>query len=180
MIIKSIIVGKNIKLRSVKVEDSNFILSLRLNPDLNKHLNPTSPDLEAQKIWIEQQIKRELDYYFIIESLDGIPLGTISVYDINTKQKSFNWGRWIILKKAPSYVAVESTILVYNFAFNVLNLQKAISEVRIENKNVIRFHLSYGSEIFKIDEQNIYYTFSSNSFPKLLKMFRNMHLIEIK
>lgn len=180
MIIKTFIKGKNIQLRSVKISDAEFILSLRLNPELNKHLNSTSPDLEAQKNWIEKQRNREQDYYFIIEGFNGIPLGTVSVYEINDSEKTFNWGRWIIVKDSPFYIAIESTILVYNFAFNILNLQKAISEVRIENKNVIKFHLSYGSEIYKKDDQNIYYTFDREYFPKLLKMFRSMHNLEIK
>jgi len=178
MILENIIIGKKIQLRTVLESDAEFILSLRLNPELNKYLHSTSPSVENQKEWIRNQQKREGDYYFIIESIEGKPYGVVGVYEIDVDSETFNWGRWIIAKDAPMFVAVESTILVYHFAFDILKLKKALSDVRVENKNVVKFHLSYGSVIYKNDDENIYYEFNKEQYPRLLSMFKSMHSIK--
>jgi len=56
---KEIIVGKNINLRNVCVEDPEFILNLRLNPTLNLHLSAVNSEIAAQEEWIEKYKKRE-------------------------------------------------------------------------------------------------------------------------
>lgn len=43
----------NIKLRLVEIEDAEFILSLRLDNNLNKHFSSVNNDLNEQIRWIE-------------------------------------------------------------------------------------------------------------------------------
>jgi len=105
MILKSKLIGKNINFRSVTVDDAEFILSLRLNPTLNKYLGTTSALLSDQQNWINAQISRPDDYYFMVESKDGKRLGTCGIYDV--KKETFGCGRWINDVGAPAYVAVK-------------------------------------------------------------------------
>lgn len=168
--------GKNIVLRSVEVKDAEFILPLRLDPELNEHLNAVPPSVESQQNWIAAQQQRPNDYYFIIhDKKTNRDLGTVGLYEIDPEKRTFNWGRWIIVKDAPMYTAFESTILIYSLAFNHFQLDKALSEVRLANYKVINYHLSYGSVIYKLDELNAYYSFSKDSFPALLKKFKGFH-----
>src|SRR5262249_55463855 len=119
------------------------------------------------------------DYYFIIEQADGKPIGTVGLYDINETAKTFNWGRWIVIKGAPLYAAIETTILIYYIGFRILKLEKTLSDVRKNNKNVINFHLSYGAHLYSTDELSIYYEFNADQFPALLKKFKGFHNISL-
>lgn len=178
MVFEELIKGKYIQLRAATLNDAEFILSLRLDPSLNKYLHATDSSVESQKKWMMEQKTKEGDYYFVIESKEGAPLGVVGVYDI--VDKTFNWGRWIVKKDAPMYTGIESTILIYYFAFYILNLDTALSDVRVDNKNVIKFHVSYGGKIYKETDLDIYYEFLKESFPILLKKFKGFHNIELK
>ncbi|SFI09237.1 GNAT family N-acetyltransferase [Halpernia frigidisoli] len=175
MILNGNLCGKNVIIRSVVVDDAEFILELRLNPELNKYLNTTSPQLEKQKNWISDQIKKENDYYLMLLSKSGDKVGTGGVYDI--KDQIFTCGRWIIKKHTSPVIAVESIILTYNFAFYDLKLQKAEFEVRKDNKKVINFHLSYGAKIYKETDTDVYFEFFKDDFEKMLVKFQNFHTI---
>jgi RimJ/RimL family protein N-acetyltransferase len=164
--------GNTIIFKQVQVEDAEFILSLRLDNSLNKYLNETSPDIEKQRQWIKEQQNKENDYYFIILNKDYEKLGTVGIYEINWEKKTFNWGRWILKKSTSINVAVESMLLTYKVAFNELNLETALSDVRIENTTVINFHLSYGAFIYKVDKVNVYYKFKIDQYNDLLIKYR--------
>jgi RimJ/RimL family protein N-acetyltransferase len=175
MVSENILRGKNISLRSVEVSDAEFILPLRLDPTINEHLNKVSPDIELQREWIRNQRERANDYYFIILDKENNPIGTVGLYDINRENGTFNWGRWIVIKKAPLYAAIETTLLIYRFGFEVLELEKAVSEVRTRNVNVVNFHLSYGAIIYKVDAENIFYYFPKSAYANLLAKFKGFH-----
>jgi RimJ/RimL family protein N-acetyltransferase len=175
MVAENIIKGKNISLRSVEIGDAEFILPLRLDPIISEHLNKVSPSIELQREWIKNQRERPNDYYFIILDKDNNPIGTVGLYDINEQNKTFNWGRWIIIKTAPFYAAIETTLLIYNYAFEILKLEKALSEVRTKNINVVNFHLSYGSIVYKVDAEHIFYYFDRSGYNNLLAKFKGFH-----
>lgn len=95
-----ILESKSIRLRFVEDPDAEFILSLRLDDRYNTFLSSVSPDVEAQKKWIRKYKDDErngIQYYFIIERLDGTPCGTVRIYDI--RNDSFCWGSWILNEK---------------------------------------------------------------------------------
>lgn len=63
---------KNITLTLAVVDDAEFILSLRQNEKLNRHVSPVPPSLNCQKEWIMNYKKREAirsEFYFIIRVL---------------------------------------------------------------------------------------------------------------
>lgn len=75
---------KHIKLRLANVEDSDFILNLRLDPELNRHVSEVENDVEKQKQWMLSYKERERnrsEFYFIIESIQGTPYGAVRLYD---------------------------------------------------------------------------------------------------
>lgn len=150
MIYNKIIKGKFINLRSVQEDDAEFILSLRLDPKLNKYLNKVESNVAKQKQWILNQQSRRGDYYFLITDKDNIPIGTISLYNIENKQGEF--GRWIL--KGNSLQSIESVLLLHEFGFNNLGLDIIYSNTVDENKKVINFHKNFGATI--TDEKNIH------------------------
>jgi len=173
MILENNLYGQNILLRTAEPEDAEFILSLRLNPDLSKYLKPIDPSVEKQRKWIEKKKIEPNDYHMIIENKSSEKLGVVAIYEkLNIKWANgdFNWGRWIISREAPFMVAFESMVLVYNFAFFSLNLRRALFEVRKNNKRVHAYHFSYGANIVSIEDTYHWFEFTVESFLNNEKM----------
>ncbi|MCJ2367251.1 GNAT family N-acetyltransferase, partial [Aeromonas dhakensis] len=66
--------AKTISVRLIDVGDAEFILSLRTDGRLNRHLSQTSSSLEQQRDWIKNYKERESqgdEYYFIIYRNDN-------------------------------------------------------------------------------------------------------------
>ncbi|MCC4288868.1 GNAT family N-acetyltransferase [Vreelandella aquamarina] len=159
-----ILESKNIRLRLVEESDAEFILSLRLDDRYNKFLSSVSPDIEAQKDWIRKYKDDEhssIQYYFIIERLDGTPCGTVRIYDIGND--SFCWGSWILNENKTRYAAIESAFLVYDFGFKQLGFNKSHFDVMKGNKGVINFHTRMGAFKTNEDEINEYFEITAEA-----------------
>lgn len=179
MLLQRPLVGKRIVLRSVLESDAEFILTLRNNPDLNQFIHDTDPSLEKQQEWTRRQQQRSDDFYMIIEDHDGRSLGTLGVYNINRKKKTFEWGRWLIVPGAPFYVAAESALLAYWFAFNDLSLEEAVFVVKTRNVTVCNyFKTALRSEIIERDDEDTWFRFHKKDFPALLAKFKEFHNLE--
>jgi RimJ/RimL family protein N-acetyltransferase len=162
-----ILESKNIRLRFVEDSDAEFILSLRLNDLYNTFLSSVSPDVEEQKKWIRKYKDDErngIQYYFIIERLDGTPCGTVRIYDI--RNDSFCWGSWILNENKTRYAALESAFLVYEFGFKQLGFKKSHFDVMKENKKVIQFHTRIGAVKTSEDEINYYFEITEEAVEK--------------
>ena len=158
-------VCKHIKLKLVSVHDSEFILNLRLDSTLNKHVSRVKNDLEKQKKWILDYKNREQnkkEYYFIIESLNGDQYGAVRLYDL--KDESFCWGSWMIQRDSPSYASIESALSIYEFAFYTLGFQRSHFDVRIENKQVVKFHERFGAKRILTDTIDHHFNFERTDY----------------
>ncbi|MGE0268460.1 MAG: GNAT family N-acetyltransferase [Candidatus Omnitrophota bacterium] len=180
MILKEVIHGRNVCLRSADKKDAAFILELRLNPRLNGFIGITDPSLGNQENWIEKKRAADNDYHLIIESPDGSLYGTIAVYDIDFAKKRAEWGRWVIQEKAGFFVAFESAVLMYHFAFNTLQLNELYFGVQNGNVNVINFHKSFGSKISRQDQKETWFTFDPAGLDQVLRKYRPFHSIPLK
>lgn len=152
---------KNLYLRLIQENDVDFLLSLRLNQNLNTYLNQVNDDKEQQLNWLENYKQRETqgtDYYFVIVDKKLGDIGLVRVYDIDYATKTFTWGSWIVREEnRPKYAAIESALLVYEFAFNELNLLMAKFDVRNDNLGVINFHNRFGANYLYLNELNNYF-----------------------
>lgn len=138
--------SKSIRLRLIEEADAEFVLKLRLDDNYNKYLSSVVADVEAQKSWIKSYKLDEAagnQYYFIIERHDGMPCGTVRIYDI--QGDSFSWGSWILNENKTRYSAIESAYLIYSFGFDQLGFKKCHFDVRRENTKVISFHEKMGA-----------------------------------
>ncbi|WP_339751043.1 GNAT family N-acetyltransferase [uncultured Marinobacter sp.] len=150
--------SKTICLRLVEQSDAPFILSLRLDERYNQFLSKVSADVDSQKSWIKKYKEEESEgnqFYFIIERKDGVPCGTVRVYDL--REDSFCWGSWILNENKPRLAAVESALLVYEFGFRVLGFERSHFDVMKGNEKVIRFHKQMGAVETGEDEDNYYF-----------------------
>jgi RimJ/RimL family protein N-acetyltransferase len=153
-----ILKSKSIQFRPITVSDAEFVLSLRLDSRYNTFLSEVGADLDAQKKWISSYKKDEAlgsQYYFIIERLDGVPCGTVRLYDFCGD--SFCWGSWILNENKTQYAAIESAFLVYEFGFQELGFKRCHFDVMKDNQQVISFHEKLGAVKTGEDEHNFYF-----------------------
>mgnify|MGYP000293499629 CR=1 FL=1 len=162
---------KNIYLRLIQETDVDFLLSLRLNQNLNTYLNQVSNDKEQQLSWLRNYKQREqngTDYYFVIVDKQLGDIGLVRIYDIDYANRSFTWGSWVIREEnRPKYAAIESALLLYEFAFNELNLILAKFDVRNDNVGVIKFHNRFGADYLFQNELNNYFELSKTKYIQL-------------
>ncbi|PKG37961.1 GNAT family N-acetyltransferase [Psychromonas sp. Urea-02u-13] len=160
--------GRTIRLRLVQREDAEFIYSLRINDEYNKYLSSMLGTSKDQAMWIDSYKMREtegLEYYFIIERLDNnIRIGTVRLYDFIGNKESFCWGSWILNRDKTRSSAIESAILVYEFAFKELNFHGCHFDVRKKNTNVIKFHRKFGAELISETDLDLYFQLSPVSY----------------
>lgn len=138
--------NSNARLRLVEEADAGFIAELRLNQELTRHISAVTGGTAEQEVWIRKYKEREREgreFYFIIESLQGEPLGTVRIYDI--RGESFCWGSWIVKPGAPPQTAISSAILLYEFAFEDLGFARSHFDVRKTNQKVLDFHRRMGA-----------------------------------
>jgi len=159
-----------IQLRLVEEDDAEFILQLRMDKRYNQFISATSPDIHFQKEWIRKYKEREAartEFYFIIERLDGVPCGTVRIYDL--RKESFCWGSWILNENKTNFAALESAFLVYLFGFSILGYEKSHFDVMKGNKGVISLHKNMGAIQVGEDEHNFYFEITKNSISARFK-----------
>src|ERR1700746_3785988 len=74
--------GFGVRLRPVRLEDAGFIVWLRNLEHTRGKLGDSAVDVTSQEAWLKTYFEREGDYYFIAETLSGIPMGTHGLYGV--------------------------------------------------------------------------------------------------
>lgn len=165
--------GKNINLRTVEIDDAEFIYNMRQNKKKTKYLSKAHGGLADQQQWIHNYKQREntrKEFYFIIESKENKSLGLIRMYDF--KESSFCWGSWLIKDNAPKTTAIESALQIYEFGFYTLGFKKSHFDVRKGNDKVIAFHQRFGAKIINEDKLNFYFDFKKEDYKVIKKKYK--------
>src|SRR5208337_843142 len=90
-------------------------------------------DAAAQEAWLKAYFDRQGDYYFIIETLGGIPVGAYGIYDV--AGASAESGRWIIRPDVSA--AIPSAIQAFEIAFGSLGLHQVRVKTVSTNRSVL-------------------------------------------
>lgn len=136
-----------VRLRPVQLEDAAFIVWLRNLGHVKGKVGDSASDVPMQRAWLDAYFRRQGDYYFIIETLGGIPVGTHSVYDVLAG--SGELGRWII--RPGIQAAVPSHMVAFAIAFEQLGL-KALRNVTVaSNLPVLSISRRFGFEEVRFD-----------------------------
>jgi hypothetical protein len=152
-----------LQVRLVTEEDAEFIVSLRTDSRLSRHIHYTSPNLSQQKQWIRDYKLREaagLDYYFLF-SINNQALGLARIYDIT--EDTFTQGSWVFSPDAVLGASVLGNIISSEIGFEFLDKKIEFSDARRDN-TTHRYVKSFHPEVIKTDEQNIYYKINPDDF----------------
>ena len=158
------LLGKYVNLREITLDDAQFVLDLRCDSNKSKFLHKTENNLDKQIDYIKSYFKKDLEWYFIIEDLNHVPLGTLRIYDV--VDNHYTSGSWLMKDGSTLAQAVEGIILFKDFAFNELGFDKDIFDVRKQNKKVLNFHKMCGAKILSEDQENYYFDLTRETFNK--------------
>ena len=165
--------GKNINLRTVEIEDADFIYTMRQNQNKTKYLSKVTGTVDSQKEWIKNYKQREdeeKEFYFIIESKNKDKFGLVRIYDL--KNDSFCWGSWLIKEDTPKTTAIESALQIYEFGFYKLGFEKSHFDVRKGNDKVIAFHQRFGAKIVSEDELDYFFNFEKRDYEIIKEKYK--------
>lgn len=160
-----LLISKNINLKTVEIEDAQFIFELRQNQEKTKYLSKVTGTVDSQREWIKNYKEREKEqkeFYFLIESKKHEKLGLVRMYDF--KCNSFCWGSWLIKENAPKSAAIESALQIYEFGFYKLNFDKSHFDVRKGNDKVVAFHQRFGARIINENELDYFFNFKKSDY----------------
>ena len=132
--------GFNLRLRPVRIDDAAFIVWLRNLDYVRGNVGDSATDVASQEAWLRNYFEREGDYYFIVESLGGIPLGTHGLY--NVTRTSAEKGRHII--RAEVMAGVPAGILTTELAFGGMRLRELRVKMVATNVAVQSLHRKSG------------------------------------
>lgn len=141
--------------RPVTIEDAEFIVQLRNLPHAKGFIHNTSFNVDAQKKWIADYLKRSNEYYWIIEDKQGVKRGTTSLYNYDEGLNQIESGRWITIPGTSSS-SLSGAVLMKDFVFNVLNVSRVVCDTVITNKQVIKYHLFLGEKEFGRRKETAY------------------------
>lgn len=143
MVFDGSIEGKYVKLISATVDDAEFTLKLRQDPELNKYLPRIDNTIEQQIQWINHQREKKDDYFFVIWDMNGNRIGTISIYDIEDDHAEA--GRLIV--RGNAFQSMEAQMLSFEFGFVYLKLNQIYSYIYADNVRALRFNQQFGGII---------------------------------
>ena len=136
--------GRWVNLRLINESDAAVTLRWRLK-DRAKFLNAGTSTVKEQVDWIKSRPLNEFNY--IIEIKSGEPVGMLSLIDIDSKNLHAETARFLIgeedlVKGIPA--AVEAMKLLYQVAFDKLNLKRLYGTVASRNKLMIKWQKYLG------------------------------------
>jgi RimJ/RimL family protein N-acetyltransferase len=132
--------GFGVRLRPVRLEDAAFIVWLRNLDHARGKVGDSATEVSAQQEWLNKYFDRNGDYYFIIETLEGVPVGAYGIYDV--AQGSAESGRWVIRPDVPA--AIPSAMLAFDIAFGSLELKFLRVSTVSTNLNVLSLNRKFG------------------------------------
>jgi RimJ/RimL family protein N-acetyltransferase len=132
--------GFNLRLRPVRIEDATFIVWLRSLDYVRGNVGDSAADVATQEAWLRAYFEREGDYYWVVESSGGIPLGTHGIYHVNGT--SAERGRHIM--RVEVMAGVPSAVLSADLAFGSMGLRELRASVVATNTEVLSLHRKSG------------------------------------
>ena len=140
MFYNEVIHGNLVSVRSAVPSDAEQTLKLRQDPLKTRFLHQIGNDVTKQVKWLEQQNKREDDYFFVIQDDRGKIIGTSGIYDII--EGVGQSGR--LLSYGNAFQSFEGQLLVIRFAFEYLGLSELRCTVYEDNQASYKFSRAFG------------------------------------
>lgn len=147
--LNSMLIGKNVILRPLKITDWEKTLKWRNNFDIKRlaMMHPFPITEMVEKGWYEKILESTSDktIYFAITRKDDKPIGFVSLNKINYLHK--NCGLGIVIgepEERGKGFGKETMEIIISYAFNTLNLNKITLEIVEYNKYALTLYKEMG------------------------------------
>lgn len=141
MVYPEVIHGKFVDLRSITLDDAEFSYNIRAEKQNRDTVGQLAESLDAQRKFIEWQMKEPDDYYFVVLNKKGERIGLYGVYDIHDGMAEV--GREVNVGEPAERIEVAH--IVSRFCREVLKLNKVHFVVYSNNTH----HLSHVKKVSK-------------------------------
>lgn len=141
------VTGKHIKLRAIEFDDLKTLAQWKNDPEIpNFFYEYTLFPLKSQEEWFDRQRNNPSEINLVAENHNGDLIGTGSIIDIDWRNRKAEVGRVLIgsKDKRNSGLGVEIVLLLFNYAFQHLNLHKVYGDALCTNKRIRRLHHALG------------------------------------
>ena len=132
-----------ITFRKLEERDLAQVLEWRTSEHVTQYMyTDIEKSLDNQHGWFKKIINDDTHYYWIIE-VKGVPIGLISLNQIDWQNKKTSFA-YYIGDLNYSIIAGRIHPYLYNFVFFELGLNKIYAEVMEGNDGMMKMHLHYG------------------------------------
>ena len=138
---------ERILLRAIEEKDLNLMAQWRSNPDVYEYFYEYCPiSLKQQTIWYDNQLKNPNEMNFVISAHDGNAIGTVSIYNIDRRNRKAEWGRLIIgdASKRDAGIGFDAVKLIQEYSFAHLNLHKLYCDALSSNDRAKALYVKLG------------------------------------
>lgn len=137
--------GRGICLRLIETKDLHFTLSWRNRPEARMWFKSSQQISESQhKAWFTAYELKDDDFVFIVE-LAGIPIGQVSIYDIDCQNKKAEIGRFVV---SPEFQGKGLMFLacleLLDLAFSEFDMRMVYLDVLAHNSRARKLYSSLG------------------------------------
>lgn len=132
--------GFGVRIRPVRLDDAAFIVWLRGLEHTKGKLGDSAAGVAEQEAWLRAYFEREDDFYFLVETLGGLPVGTHGVSKV--ANGSGEAGRLIIRPEVPA--AVPTSLITFDLAFGEMGLKELRGTSVSTNEKVHSYVRKFG------------------------------------
>jgi len=155
--------GKRLRLRALEFSDGEQLRTWRNDPEIaDKFFSQDSISSIKQATWMEMIVNRSTGFEWMIELKDDkrmeyMVVGTLGIENIDYRNSHAEYVRHIIDKahRRNGY-AYEAEILLLQYAFNYLNLNKIYCKAFCDNNEVIKLHQKTGFKEVGVWKEHIF------------------------
>jgi RimJ/RimL family protein N-acetyltransferase len=143
---------KQIRLRAIEPGDAETFFHWNEDTDRNRFLHFLWPpqSLASVKQFCEDQSKKKFEndsFHWLIETLDGTPVGTIATFNCDHRSGTFSYGVDIAAEHRRKGYAREAILRVIDYYFEQHRYQKVVAFVHGDNEASIRLHEQMGFQL---------------------------------
>ena len=132
-------------LKPVEADDLEFLLNLRWDKEVMNYLIHDPISFKNQVDWFNHLSNKDLALsIFIKEDSQLKIIGTIGLYEINTRHQRAIWRIRLDPARQGKGYATEAIKLILDYGFNTLNLNKIISDSFADNEAIVNLTLKLG------------------------------------
>lgn len=147
-----------VTLRKINLEDLELIRNWRNSDKIRKCFFHQELITEEQQLnWFNEYLKNETDLMFMIETNEGVPIGTLAIYHIDAVNRQAEVGRIMLgnEKYLGKGYAIKALELLLANSFREMDLERIYLEVLDDNERAVGMYDKIGFKTEGIKRKSI-------------------------